>query len=313
MGAAMTFKVGCICGLAILWSSCSRNAQPPPSAGIIQPDQGGAAGYRHGIDHSKFSVGAGQRYVTEFGLQKVVGSDGVFAVDSANGLALAIPNAHSARAQRTAWFSQSPERHNQIVTDYFIGAGIPKDQVARAHATTSLAANAAGNQVPAPQPGVGGYQSILDRKIGDIPVIDSVAWARFDDQGTVLAEWVYWPAIPGRAIDDASRMRQMLASDQAMKSYVSRLPAGLPAGTIVIRHSSATTAGPFIAVASYDVPERRTAPQPNPQAGPATARGVIIMRHFGIDGAEFRLPQEQRSNRVDYPTAQRTPPAGPPR
>jgi hypothetical protein len=303
----MTLKIVWISGLTMLSLSCSRNVQPPPSAAVISPDQGGAAGYRHGIDHSKFSVGAGQRFVNEFGLLKVVGADGVFAVDAANGLALAIRNAHSSRTQRLAWFSQSPEQHNQLVTNYFVGAGIPKEQVAAIHATTSLATNARADQVPAPQPAIAGYQSILDRKVGEIPVIDSVAWARLDDQGTVLAEWVYWPAIPGRVITEASRMRQVLAGAER-QAFVARLPAGLPPGTVVIRHSAATVAGRFSVVASYDVPERRSAPRPGAQ-DQTGGRGVIIMRHFGADGKEFTLPQEQRINREDYPTAKRTPPA----
>lgn len=310
----MRLRIFCLLGVVLLSSSCSGpEVKRPPSAGVIAPDPGGAAGYQHGIDHSKFSVGGGQRYVNEFGLLKVVGAEGVFAVDAANGLAMAIPNAHSSRGQQAAWFSQSPDQHNQLVMNYLVGAGIPKEQVGGVLATTSLAANAGGDQVPAPQPKIGGYQSILDRKIGEIPVIDSVAWARMDDQGTVLAEWVYWPAIPGRAIAEASRMRETLARDADKKTFLAKLPAGLPPGNVVIRHSSATSTGAFAAMASYDVQERRSPPEPNAQAGQTgSSRAIMIIRHFGADGNELRLPQEQRNIGADYPTAKRPPPTARP-
>jgi hypothetical protein len=318
VGTAMKFKILSLVGItvslvgfALLWSSCSdREVNRPPSARVITPDQGGAAGYQHGIDHSKFSVGAGQHYVNEFGLLKVVGTEGVFAVDVANGLAVAIPNAHSTRGQLGTWFSQSPDQHNQLVMNYLVGAGIPKEQVAAVHASTSLAARASGEQVPAPEPKIGGYQSILDRKIGDIPVIDSVAWARLDDQGAVLAEWVYWPAIPGRVIAEASHMRETMARDADKKSFIAKLPPGLPPGNIVIRHSSATSTGAFVAKASYDVQERRPLPKPNAQPSDTTSgvRAIIIIHHFDADGNEFRLPQEQRNIGADFPTEKRPPP-----
>jgi hypothetical protein len=310
----MNFRTFYLSGFVLLcWSCSGPEVKRPPGAGVIAPDPGGAAGYQHGMDHSKFSVGSGQRYVNEFGLLKVVGSEGVFAVDAANGLAMAIPNAHSSRGQQAAWFSQTPEQHNQLVMNYFVGAGIPKEQVGGVLATTSLAANAGSDQVPAPQPKIGGYQSILDRKLGEIPVVDSVAWARLDDQGTVLAEWVYWPAIPGRAITEASRMKEMLAKDADQKAFLAKLPAGLAPGNVVIRHSSATSTGPFIAMASYDVQERRSPSPPNAQAiQTGSSRAIIITRHFGADGNEIRLPQEQRNIGADYPTAKRPPPTARP-
>lgn len=306
----MRFKIFSLVGFAILWSSCSGpEVKRPPSAKVIAPDQGGAAGYQHGIDHSKFSVGAGQHYVNEFGFLKVVGAEGVFAVDAANGLAVAIPNAHSSRGQEAAWFSQSPDQHNQLAMNYLVGAGIPKEQVAGVYATTSLAASASREQLPAPQPKIGGYQSILDRKIGDIPVVDSVAWARLDDKGTVLAEWVYWPAIPGKVIAEASRLKETLARDEDKKTFITKLPLGLPPGNVVIRHSPATWTGPFVSMASYDVQERRPPPQSNAQSGETSGgRAVIIIRHFDADGNEFRLPQEQRNIGADYPAAKRPPP-----
>jgi hypothetical protein len=66
-------------------------------------------------------------------------------------------------------------------------------------------------------------------------------------------------------------------------------------------------------MASYDVQERRSPPQPNAQSGQTGGgRAIIIMRHFGADGNELRLPQEQLNIGADYPTAKRPPPAARP-
>jgi hypothetical protein len=88
-------------------------------------------------------------------------------------------------------------------------------------------------------------------------VIDSVAWARINEQGKVVSEWVYWPAIPAKALADARRLEELVASS-AKTGFLARLPAGLPSGKLAIRHSSATAEGPFEAFASYDVLEKRT-------------------------------------------------------
>ncbi len=299
-------------GLALLLPACSTTeVKHGPASGVITTDSGGAVGYQHGMDRSKFAIGASRKYANEFGFVKVVGSEGTFAVDETNGLAVAIPNAHSTQGQIAAWYTHAPEQHNQLVMDYFAGAGIPKDQMGGVHATMSLLASADGRQSPAPQPKVGGYQSVVDRKIGDIAIVDSIAWARISDQGTVLAEWVYWPPIPGRAITDARRMQETLSTDSDKAAFLAKLPANLPPGNVVIRHSSAMVKGPLEAFASYDVIERRSEPESAAEQHPSDAgRAILVVRHFGADGNELRLPQEKRNAGADYPTAKRPPPPG---
>jgi hypothetical protein len=275
---------------------------------MIVAELGGAPGYQHGIEHSKFSVGAGPRYVNELGFLKVVGSQGVFAVDAANGLVVAIANAGAGLEAQKPWFTQSSDRHNQLVLNYFVAAGIAKDQVSAVRATTSLASGGNDKQAHALPSMVVGYQSILDRKVGDLPVIDSVAWARLNDRGVVLAEWVYWPAISARVIAEATQMRETIANDASRGAFLARLPADLPSGSVVIRHSAATSTRPFVSFASYDVQERRPVLSPDGRPRPTDGRAVVIARHFGADGREFRLPQEEHGLAEDYPTAKRPPP-----
>ena len=57
-----------------------------------------------------------------------------------------------------------------------------------------------------------GYQSVLERQIDGIRIVDSIAWARMNDHGQVVAEWVYWPAIPSNVIQEARRLKEQLDS-----------------------------------------------------------------------------------------------------
>jgi hypothetical protein len=227
-----------------------------PSKGLIASDEGGASGYQHGFERTRLVTGAeaSLRRVEEHGYAKVVGTDGVFAVSQHNGLALGVPNgggdkdksAEPRSAEASVPYGMDPTKHNQQVVDYFVSAGIPQDQIGGFHATTYLSAGgpvSAGR--PAPQK-VDGYATVIERRIGRYPVIDSIAWARMNENGNVRSEWVYWPAIPARVLADAARLDELARGSE----FVARLPAGAREGRVVIRHSSATTQGPFEVFAS---------------------------------------------------------------
>lgn len=291
----------------LLVVACSRTeVTHSPASGPIAAEPGGVQGYQHGNDRSKFVAGADKHEVAEYGFVKVVGSEGTFAVDAHNGLAVAIPNARSARTMSTSWYTRDSAQHNKLVMDYFAGAGLPKDQIGGVHATTSMAATATGEQAPRPQPSVGGYQSIIERKLEDMPIVDSVAWARMNDAGESLTEWVYWPAIPAQAMADARRLRALFSNDSERTAYLAKLPPNLPPGAIVVRHSSATSAVAFEAFASYDVPERRLGPEVL-IARRTSERAIVIVRHFDLSGTERMLPQEKAQLKEDFPKARREP------
>ena len=152
----------------------------------------------------------------------------------------------------------------------------------------------------------GGHQSVRERKIEDIPVVDSVAWARVNEQGQVVGEWVYWPAIPAEVITDARRLKERLSRDSTKGAFLARLPIDVLTGQVVIRHSSAIATGPFEAFASYDVVERRLAPEPaTHERSVDTSRAASVVRHFDVDGNERSLPHERRSLDADYSGTQR--------
>ena len=229
----------------------------------IRADDGGAAGYQHGLDRSRVDLGADPRTVDERGFLKVVGATATFAVDAANGAAATIPNASRlAAVEQGAPRPQDSGRHNQQAVDYFVAAGIPRDQVGGVDALTLLAAHGETRSSQQPQPEVIGYQSALKRSIGGVLVADSVAWARLTDRSEVVSEGVYWPALPRAAIADAAEFVRRVNDEQQRQSFLANLPAGLPAGEVVIHHSPATARGEFQAVATYDVAAPVYAPVP---------------------------------------------------
>jgi hypothetical protein len=131
--------------------------------------------------------------------------------------------------------------------------------------------------------------------------IDSIAWARMTEQGNVISEWVYWPAIPAKILADARRLEEQIAPGKT--TFLVRLPSGLPPGKVVIRHSAATAEGPFEVYASYNVVERTesTLPARDKNLGDVKVISVNV-RHFDVNGDEIRLPQERRNNGADFPS-----------
>ena len=278
-----------------------------------------AVGYQHSLERSRFVTGATgveQRRVEEHGFSKTIGPDGVFATNLRNGLVVATQSGGSDKGEAKvgdvrpkAGYVIDPDKHNSQVMDYFLAAGIPKDQIGGVHATTYLSSSGSAQDARPAPPKVDGYASILERKIEKFPVVDSVAWARMNEQGKVVSEWVYWPAIPAKALADARRLEEMVGSS-GQTDFLARLPAGLPRGRVVIRHSSATVEGQFDAFASYDIVERRTSAGPTGEQNRGDAHQLIsvVVRHFDVHGAERRLPQETRNLGADYPPKQKQPP-----
>jgi hypothetical protein len=298
--------------LATCGRALAQNAPPAPSPAVIAPDDGGAPGYQHSIERSRFVLGGtasvAARHVEENGFSKALGENGVVAVDLRNGLFIAVENGGGDKEKATPQLEgkvrvMDPDRHNEQVVEYFRGAGVPKEQIGGVHATTYLSSHGSvKDERPAP-PKVDGYASVLERKIDGVPVVDSFAWARLNERGEVISESVYWPAIPAKAIADAKKMLE----NAVKPDFMARLPAGLPAGRVVIRHTSATSQAPFEAFASYDVVERRATPALTEKNLSVAPSGVAILRHFDAEGVEQRLPQEKLDLSSAYPAKQKLP------
>lgn len=278
-------------------------------AGLIQTEPGGAPGYQHGWERSRFG---GERArgeparIEENGFSKVVTADGVFAVQLRNGLAVGVSGGGADKGRSVSGAPaiernvMDPDKHNDQVARYFVDAGIPRDQIGGVHATTYLSSTGSSSEAHPAPPQIDGYATILERVVEGHAVVDSVTWARMSEQGRVLGEWVYWPAIPARTLAEARRLEEALKEPERTR-FMARLPAGLPPGRIVIRHSSGTVDAPFEAFASYDVVDRRV-PAEQVSGQEQGRRSVsVVVRHYDVEGKERRLPQEERRLAADTP------------
>ena len=280
-----------------------------PSSYAQQPDASEIPGYRHTVEKSRFFAGesvARTKVVEENGFTKYQGRNGVLAIDQKTGLALAVRSDGADKASRvpaSAGASTAvldPDEHNKRVVNYFVRAGLPRDQVGVVHANTYLSASGPTSKAASIEPRVDGYATIVSRKAGGFDVVDSVAWARIDGKGQVLGEWVYWPPIPAKVVDDARRLNETL-NGAGRSDFLSKIPSPQKTGKVVIRHASPFAGGGFEAFASYDVIVRNERPE--------RATTSVYVRHFDAEGREFRLPHEMRNVGADYPPKETRPAA----
>lgn len=272
--------------------SSSKPAEPAPqpreqqSLSSSEMASSSIAGYAHTFDKSKFRVGRGPSDLSNSGFLKVVGPYGVFAVDPVNHHAAGVANADSP----TGTFTRSASDHEARVLSYFATAGVPSDQVGGVHSTVSAAGGGRGGDPDATRAMSIQYTSIVGRAIKGIPVAESHAWARFDDNDDVVAEDVYWPEIPTDALDEALTIADQLKDTATAAGFRAKLPAEVATaeGRVLIRHSSLAEHGSFVARGCYDVLMRVGGEKAGVRSG--------YTRHFGPDGTEFRLPQEMRQD-----------------
>ena len=266
-----------------------------------QAQADGIPGYRHSAEKSRFLAGESLARITpveENGFLKYRAANGVLAMDQRTGLTFAVQSISQDKSSRARLASgpsmpvPNAEEHNRRVVDYFLQSGVPRDQLGGVHANTYLSSAGPTNQASFMRPRVDGYASILSRNAAGFVVVDSTAWARMDAKGRVIDEWVYWPPISSKVMDDAHRLNERLnGADRG--AYLSKLASTQKTGRVVIRHSSPFAGGDFQAYASYDVTERTESAE--------RSRASVYVRHFDLDGREFRLPQEMRNLGKDYP------------
>lgn len=215
-------------------------------------------GYLHTADKTGFPLGTDFETVEEAGYLKLIGDNGVFAIDQTNGSAMASPDANAPVLQQPPL--GPAEVHGARARSYFEAAGIVASQIG-------------GVQTNA---GSGAYYSLLERAVDGIAIADSVAWVRFNAADEVVSEAVYWPAIPSNVVEDARALTKTLASPASAAAYKAKLPAGLgdAEGAVAVRHTDFTWRKAFSAVAVYDVVDGST------------------VRHFGPSGEEVKLANE---------------------
>lgn len=230
--------------------------------------------YTHSIAKSRFDLGAVRRTQVEGPYQRVLGSNGVFMVDTVTGATLAVRTPPSV-AKGTpvvvddAPMTSDPKAHSRIVRDYLVAAGVPAAEVSGTHVTTTMAGG--GQVADGVQPAKSKllyYTTHLERSLGGIPVEGSYAFAALDKNRKVITEGVYWPTIDASVVREAQALKQKLASASEQTSFLAKVKsaqpmADLPTGDVKIVHTSAGYHGKFEAEAVYSVIAR------NPVGGKA--------------------------------------------
>lgn len=267
------FALGCSVATSALVACNAAPPEPVESGGSRSTAHSltvvGASVYRC---QSKFQLGANVKSYTDKGWQKTDGSDGIFSVNLENGAVRAIPHP-GAPAPQAAPYGSSLHEHSQHVLGYFINCGIPRAEIAGVRGGTSLAGAATIGVVPKLH--LRWYASNLDRAIDGIPVIDSVAAARFNANDELVRETVYWPPIPQAALVDAKALRTTLSDPSTLSAFQAALPTTKKSGRVVIRHRGMDNHnGAFGAAAVFDVVDGQT------------------VHHFDVSAHEVKLPWE---------------------
>lgn len=238
-------------------------------------------GYVHEWHRSRLALGASVVDVIENGWEKKVGSWGVFALHRPNGYSAGDQRPGSPALDRGPYGSDAA-KHNAQVRSYFVASGLVASQIGSVRRWPPGWPRSRG-RVPPPQPAelADHYYTHLGRALDRIPVVDSFAWARMNEDGVVVCEGVYWPPLPRKVADEAVTLAARLADGNTLCAFREKLPAG--PGRVTVRHSSfapESASQPFEAYAVYDIKT-------------STASGPGAVRHFDADGAEVRLPQER--------------------
>ena len=249
--------------------ACSETPEEPASHTTQTAATSEMEEYRHAFSHSQFAVGPATEQKFEFGMEKVVGSWGVFATTQKTGKVLALPNADAPSRLRPA-LTNDAETHNAAVRKYFVAAGLPENQIESVTAHTKSSAIGIGDDEPTAWQ-FQSFTSTISRQYQGVPVVDSHAWAQFNDHSEVVTESVYWPEIPQSVLTAASGFQKQLVDAAAKASFFSKVPDG---GRLVIHHTSGNWQGAFKASVSYDVGS----------FGKTT--------HFDALGDAFSLPEE---------------------
>jgi hypothetical protein len=227
---------------------------------------------------TRFQMGGAVTNVLQSGFTKWVGLNGVFSVDNTNGAAAGIMNAGVPFSP----YAGSIASHEALVQSYFLAAGLPANQAGaiRTNVTQSGDGKPGDPEIPTET----SFSSIITRSVSGILVAESHAWARLDSGGNVVAENVYWPPLDASVVNDAAALSATISDPVQAAGYLGKLPfaSSISAtGSVVIHHSSEFTREAFQDVACYDVWN-------------ASPLGSGWVRHFDKNGAEVRLPQEQR-------------------
>jgi len=195
-------------------------------------------GAQYDVTKSHFAFGGPPVRGDENGLVRWVGPDGVVAID-VSGAELGLMNGGAAETNLPDW-SNDPVALGAHVREYFLSFGV------------------AGCQMPETQAfgGSGGSTIGIERLVDGIPVAESLAYARFNNNEQTTSEAFYWPTVPAAVVDAARALHARLADPTMAAAYKALLPAADQGeGEVLIHHTGSSSTAAFASAATYDVQE----------------------------------------------------------
>lgn len=143
---------------------------------------------------------------------------------------------------------KNPNQANEMLRSYLENRGAAKEQIGTFHVTTIKSGT--GEKEEAITETFEGYVSHVQRQIEGIPVADSIAWVKFRQDGTTVAESIYWPAIPKSILAEVATFKKYLAESEALNKSINKYNQ---AGGLTIHHTPIANSSEFRALVTFDV------------------------------------------------------------
>ncbi len=209
------------------------------------------AGASYEMAKSRFAFGSTPSIDDAGTLVRWVGSDGVVGIFS-DGSELASMNANAPEANLPDWSADSSKLAAHAV-DYWASMGVATCQIAGSGIDGS--AGGGGSADGGSTFVIAGSSTVtLSRAVHGIPVVESLAVARFDVDDQTTEEAFYWPEIPAEVVTAALAFQMQLSESGALAAYKAKLPPDAQGqGQVVIHHTNAGSSAPFQTVATYQV------------------------------------------------------------
>jgi len=220
------------------------------------------SGASYNIAKSRFAFGSMPLAQDVGRFVRWVGSDGVVAIWS-DGSVLGIMNGGASESDLPDWSMDSSKLAAHTI-DYWLSMGVASCQIAN---KGILGSGSIGGSINGGSTVTTSSRTIaLSRGINGVPVVESLAVARFNVNDQTTQETFYWPEIPADVVSMAVVWNNQLADPNALASYKAKLPADAQGeGRVVIHHTTAGSSSAFQTAATYDV--LQTAPPPANDGG----------------------------------------------
>jgi hypothetical protein len=244
--ACMPWLVGplvCACAARTVTSGSGTNAAPCSPGSPLK-------GASYDITQSRFAFGSAPSAQDAGSLVRWVGADGVVGIFS-DGFELGSMNAGAPESNLPDWSTDSAQL-SAHASDYWVSMGVASCQIAGTGINGSVGGGGSvdGGFIVT----TGSRTVMLARGIDGIPVVESLAVARFDVNDQTTQEFFYWPEIPANVVSAAVSFKNQLGDPSALAAYKTKLPADAQGqGRVVIHHTSGGSRSPFQTAATYDV------------------------------------------------------------